>query len=166
MNKIRWCLKTKNGIELREPDEHLADAYLKKAEDSIKMMRIVTIKEWKVTTAYYSMYFSVYAVLMKIGVKCEIHSCTIEFIKNFLGCYFSNEEITFLSKALRARVDIQYYTNRELDKDFTITLEDKAQEFLLKCKSLAKVITKEEASAIRKKLSAINCAHKTQPKTI
>ncbi|MFH0752644.1 MAG: hypothetical protein V1914_03545 [archaeon] len=153
MNKLSWCLKIKNGIELREPDEHLAEAYLKKAEDSFETMKTITSKEWKITTAYYGMYFSAYAILMKIGVKCEIHNCTIEFIKNFLGHYFSKEEITFLSQALQARIDSQYYADREIAIGIIEEIEHEAKKFSLKCKLIAKKITKEEVSTIRKKLS-------------
>lgn len=156
MNKLSWCLKTKNGIKLREPNGPLADAYLQKAEDSLKTMKLVRNNEWKITTAYYGMYFSVYAILIKIGIKCEIHICTIEFVKRFLGYYFNKEEIEFLSRALQARIDAQYYTDRKLSEDLIIAVEDKAQEFFLKCKSIAKRITKEEAATIRKRLQTIN----------
>jgi uncharacterized protein (UPF0332 family) len=33
--------------------------------------------EWTATTAYYARYFALYALLMKIGAKSEIHDCTI-----------------------------------------------------------------------------------------
>lgn len=36
MDKIEWCLKTKNGLELVEPNEELTEAYLKKAEYSLR----------------------------------------------------------------------------------------------------------------------------------
>ncbi|MEN6379840.1 MAG: hypothetical protein ABFD15_09720 [Methanofastidiosum sp.] len=41
-------------------------------------------KEWKIATAYYTLYFSLYAMLMRIGVKSEIHSCTVDFVKEYL----------------------------------------------------------------------------------
>ena len=33
--------------------------------------------EWAVSASYYAEYFEVYSLLSKIGVKCEIHDCTI-----------------------------------------------------------------------------------------
>ena len=36
MDKIKWCLNAKNGLELIEPNENLTKAYLKKAEDSLR----------------------------------------------------------------------------------------------------------------------------------
>ena len=40
MDKIKWCLKQKNGLELVEPNEELAKAYIKKAEDSLRYNQI------------------------------------------------------------------------------------------------------------------------------
>lgn len=95
MDKIIWCLKQKGGIQLVDPNSNLAEAYIKKAEDSLSSIRINKIKDWKISTAYYTMYFSLYSILMKIGVKCEIHSCTLEFAKHFLKEYFSEDELDF-----------------------------------------------------------------------
>lgn len=87
-DKIRWCFEQK-GIELIEPNENLMEGYFKKAENALKAMkREKGNPEWEISAAYYSMYFSVYAILMKIGIKSEIHSCTIEIVRKFLGDYF------------------------------------------------------------------------------
>ena len=68
MDKIRWCLEAKNGIELVEPSEHLAVAYLKKAEGSLKAAAsLKDNRDWEISSCYYAMYFSLYAILMKSG---------------------------------------------------------------------------------------------------
>ena len=85
MNKIIWCVRKKGGLSLIEPNPDLAEAYIRKAEEALESMRVNVIKDWKISTAYYTLYFSLYALLMKIGIKCEIHSCTIAFAKEFLG---------------------------------------------------------------------------------
>lgn len=77
MKKVKWCLQKREGLEIITPNSNLALAYLKKAEDALEAMRVNTIKDWKISTAYYAKYFSLYALLMKIGIKCNIHSCTI-----------------------------------------------------------------------------------------
>jgi len=105
MVEIKWCLKAKNGLELVEPNSNLSEAYLKKAEDSLKSVELNKVKEWKIVTAYYASYFSVYAILMKLGIKCEIHSCTIEFAKQFLNNYFTAENLNFLEESFKARID-------------------------------------------------------------
>src|SRR3990167_4347121 len=98
MDKIKWCLNQKGGISLLDPNSNLSEAYIKKAEEALESMRINKIRDWKISTAYYTMYFSLYAILMKIGVKCEIHSCTIEFMRRFLSVHFSRDECRFLER--------------------------------------------------------------------
>jgi len=152
MNKISWCKKKKGGIRIINPNSNLAEAYVKKAEDSLKSMRINKIKDWKIATAYYTMYFSLYSILMKIGVKCEIHSCTIEFAKHFLRRYFSNEEIDFLSSSLKARIDVQYYVKREIEEEQFDEIIRRAPKFFVKCKHIKSKITEKEITEIRNKL--------------
>ena len=152
MDKIDWCLRQKDGISLVEPNQNLAEAYIKKAEDSLESMRINTIKDWKISTAYYTMYFSLYALLTKIGVKCEIHSCSLEFAKHFLKEYFDEKELDFLKDSLRARIDAQYYVNRDVpDKQFNDMIK-KAPEILVKCKSVLLQLSENKINEIRRKL--------------
>lgn len=33
--------------------------------------------DWVITTPYYARYFALYALLMKMGIKSEIHDCSI-----------------------------------------------------------------------------------------
>ena len=112
MDKLKWCAGKKEGLKLIESNSNLAEAYIKKAEEALESMRINTIKDWKISTAYYTIYFSIYALLTKIGIKCEIHSCTIEFAKQFLKEYFSKEELDFVEDSLKARIDSQYYVDK------------------------------------------------------
>lgn len=152
MVSIKWCLKAKNGLELVEPNLNLSEAYVKKAEDSLKSVEINTVKEWKITTAYYSIYFSLYAILMKIGIKCEIHSCTIEFAKRFLKDYLNKEYLDLLEEALKARIDTQYYVNRDVpDKQYHEILKQ-APIFFTKCKNILLKITQKNIESIRSEL--------------
>src|SRR3989339_1992166 len=95
MDKIKWCAGKKEGLSLIEPNSDLTNAYIKKAEEALESMRVNIIKDWRISTAYYTIYFSLYSVLMKIGIKCEIHSCTIAFAKRFLKEYFEEAELDF-----------------------------------------------------------------------
>ncbi len=156
MDKIKWRLNAKNGIELIEPNKNLAEAYIKKAEDALESMRLIKSKDWKVSTAYYAMYFSVYSILMRLGVKCEIHSCTIEFMQQFLKKYFTEEECTFLPKSMHARVDAKYYTNKGVCDDFSEKMQKRTPEFIVKCKSIVLQISEKEINDIRGNLIARN----------
>lgn len=150
MDKIRWCAGKREGLSLTEPNSDLAEAYIKKAEEALESMRINIIKDWKISTAYYAIYFSLYSILTKIGVKCGIHSCTIEFAKRFLRDYLTEEDIGFTENSLKARIDSQYYVDRTVpDEQYNKMLKN-VPEFLVKCKSILLKLNEKKVSDIRK----------------
>lgn len=60
--------------------ENLVKAYFQKSRNALKSMEVnaqAGLAEWSVSASYYAKYFAVYSLLSKIGVKCEIHDCTI-----------------------------------------------------------------------------------------
>lgn len=123
MNKISWCKKQERGIKLIEPNDNLSQEYFQNAEESLKVLR--SIKEtrsnmWLATTKYYIEYFAVYSILMKLGVKCEIHECTIA-LSGFLekeGVLPAGVSRT-LERDKELRIDNQYYLkNRPVSIDF------------------------------------------------
>ena len=151
MDKIKWCAGKKEGLSLIESNSDLANAYIKKAEEALESMRVNIIKDWKISTAYYTIYFSLYAVLMKLGVKCEIHSCTIEFAKRFLEEYFEESELDFAEDSLKARVDSQYYIGRTVPDEQYNKMIQKAPEFLVKCKYILIKLNEKKVNEIRDK---------------
>jgi len=154
MDKIKWCLKAKNGLELIEPNEDLAKAYLKKAEDSLRAAATLKDnKDWEISSLYYTMYFSLYSILVKIGVKCEIHSCTISFMRHFLNEYFTNEEIDLIEKSQKARIDTQYYSDRNISDELYKMMMDNAALFLAKCKDILNNLDESSAKKIRSNIN-------------
>ena len=155
MSKINWCIEQKDGIRLIEPNTNLSIAYLKKAEDSLFSLKINKIKDWKIAISYYTIYFSIYSILMKIGVKCEIHSCTLEFCNEFLKDYFSLEEIEFFKNSLKARVDAQYYINRAVADKQVEEMIIRTPLIYLKCKNITQSLTQKDIENIRIKIKVI-----------
>lgn len=153
MVNINWCLTMKDGIRMTDPNQNLAEAFIKKAEESLVSMRENSVKEWKVTTAYYSMYFSLYAILNRIGINCEIHPCTIKFANIFLNDYFSDEEIDFLEESMNARVDTLYYTNKDVKDELYENMIKRAPQILIKCKDIINKIDENKINQIRKKVN-------------
>ncbi|MCD6496604.1 MAG: HEPN domain-containing protein [Candidatus Aenigmarchaeota archaeon] len=149
MNKIIWCVRKKGGLSLIEPNPDLAEAYIRKAEEALESMRVNVIKDWKISTAYYTLYFSLYALLMKIGIKCEIHSCTIAFAKEFLGDYLDAEELEFIEDSLKARIDSQYYVDRTVPDGQYGQMMRRAPEFLVRCKSVLIKLNEKKINEIR-----------------
>ena len=151
MDKIKWCVGKNEGLSLVEPNSDIANAYIKKAEEALESMRVNIIKDWKISTAYYTLYFSLYAILMKLGVKYEIHSCTIEFAKRFLKDFFEANELDFIEDSLKARVDSQYYIDRMVPDEQYNKMTKKAPEFLVKCKSILIKLNEKKVNEIRDK---------------
>ncbi len=155
MNKLHWCLEVKNGLELVEPNENLCNAYFKKAESALSAA--ATLKEnreWEISSRYYAMYFALYALLIKIGIKCENHSCTIEFMNQCLNAFFEENDVSLLQNAMKARVDIQYYTDRTVDEKQYQEIKLKSPLFLVKCKEVHRKINKETITEIRRIIQA------------
>jgi len=154
MDNLKWCAGKKGGLGLIEPNSNIAEAYVKKAEEALESMRINIIKDWKISTAYYTLYFSLYSILAKIGIKCEIHSCTIEFAKRFLKDYFNKEDLDFTEDSLKARIDSQYYVNRAVPDEQYDEMISKAPEFLVKCKSVLIRLNEKKINEIRNRFKA------------
>jgi len=150
MDKIKWCAGKKEGLSLIEPNSNLSEAYIKKAEEALESMRANIARDWKISTAYYTVYFSLYSLLMRIGIKCEIHSCTIEFVKIFLSEFSSVEELDFISESLRARIDSQYYVDRAVPDEQYNNMIKNSPLLLVKCKSLLSRINEKKINDIRK----------------
>lgn len=147
MGKIKWCLNQKNGIELIEPNDNLRDAYVIKAEESLSTLRLIESRDWRLTTAYYTIYNGIYSLLMKIGIKSEIHSCTIEFAKIYFNDYFTTEDFKLLDTAFSARKDSQYYVNRDVSDQKYDFIMKKTPLFLVKCKNI--ILGQKEIDNIR-----------------
>ncbi len=143
-DQIKWCLKQNRGIKLVEPNEPISESYIKESWNDFDMIEKVNQK-WKTVTAYYSCYNSVYSILIKIGIKCEIHDCTIALM-DLLG--FDKADIKFLDSLKKERVDVQYYlepSSLSIDKNNVL-------EFLNKCKEITKEMNDDKINEIRSKL--------------
>ena len=154
MDQIKWCLNQKKGIEIVEPSDNLRDAYLVKAEDALDTLKTSKSRDWQLTTAYYTIYNSIYSLLMKIGIKCEIHSCTIKFTKRYLKDHFTPEDFELIDKAFSARIDSQYYVNREVPNQNYDLIMKKTPAFLVKCKNI--VLEQKEIDEIRKNIDKLS----------
>lgn len=117
-NKLDWCYGKKQ-FELIEENENLSKAYLLKAEKSLEAMKNLNDNlEWEITTGYYTIYSALYAIMMKIGIKCENHLCTIELIGSYLKDKFLEDEVEYFKELRNSRVQVQYYivNNIEINK--------------------------------------------------
>jgi len=153
MVSIEWCKKQKNGIELMSPNKNMSDSYLKMAEESINIMNgVEKSRIWTATTAYYIFYYSLYSLMLRIGVKCEIHSCSLEFMRQLLMEFYSKRDLEMINKAFSARTDLQYYTDRPVDDSIIKEISKYCKDFYIKTKNIIAGITEKQISKIRKRL--------------
>lgn len=154
VTKLKWCCDQNKGLKLIKPNDNLAKEYIKNAEETLFFLQGIERKSnmWLATTKYYCEYFSVYALLMKIGIKSEIHDCTIEV------CRFLEEKKIVpkgYTKILEAdkglRIDNQYYLkNMPVNINF-----EELREFVLKMKDKVNSITFDEINKIREEFKKI-----------
>jgi len=146
LSRISWCKKQKDGIKLIELNDNLSREYIQTAEESFEVLKLVDGKSkmWAATTKYYCEYFAIYALLMKLGIKCEIHDCTIEICK-----LLEKEDVIPLgfSKVLeddkKLRIENQYdLKNKEVKIGDTIN-------FILRIKDVINKLTFEQISKVR-----------------
>ncbi len=153
MKKIKWCLSVKNGIELIEPNNNLSKAYLKKSEDAIRASSVLKDNpDWEISSSYYALYFALYSVLMKIGIKCEIHACSIECMKSFLFEFYDMEDYKLLKDSMDTRIDIQYYTDRRTSKKRKERIIGATPSFLIKSKEIILSLKEQDIKTIRQRI--------------
>ncbi len=152
MATIKWCKERKNGIRIVEPNDNLFEEYIQTSEESLDILRGIRGKSkvWMATTKYYAEYFAVYSLLMKIGVKCEIHDCTIalctllEEMKIIPPGYSK-----ILEEDKQLRIDNQYYLkNRDVPLDY-----DKIVEFVVTIKNTGIKLANAEIKKVRERIS-------------
>jgi len=134
-----WCKR--KVFVLTEPNKELTQAYLKKAHTALEELNRVKSEEWRVSIAYYAMYFSAYSLLVRVGVKSQNHDCTIKLVEEFI-------DAKPLNKAHKLRVKTQYYDNPNPEAEEMI---QEAPLFVAKCK--ARSITENEQKKVREEIS-------------
>ncbi len=157
MVSLKWCCNKKEGIRLIEPNENLSSGYIKMAENAIGTMnREKGLNlQFAISACYYSMYYSLYSILMKIGIKCEIHACTLEFMKKLLSSFYSEEDCKIISRAFDARNASQYYVDKIVAKEDIDFVFSNALPFLTKSKDILSKINEKDILETRKQVETI-----------
>jgi len=151
---LAWCARQRRGIRLVEPNDNLSREYESTADETLQILRGIKGKSniWLATTKYYTEYFAIYSLLMKIGIKCEMHDCTIAV------CSFLEENGTIpvgysniLNEDKQLRIDNQYYLkNRKVEVSY-----NGLAEFVLRIKDINLRLSPEQIGRIRKQLSTM-----------
>jgi uncharacterized protein (UPF0332 family) len=151
MGKINWCCLQNKGIKLVEPNIKIAKDYINEAQDDLKEMQNANSLKWKEIQAYYTCYNSVYAIFQKIGIKCEIHSCTLDLLEYLSDkLEICNKDIEFLRDLKDRRIDVQYYL-----KDPKPIKEIDVTSFALLCNKIFNQLNFDDISEIRSKVDEL-----------
>jgi len=153
VDKLRWCFGKKE-VKFIEPNENLANEYLKSAEETLLVLKDIGRKSnmCVATAKYYCEYFAAYALLMRFGIKSEIHNCTIEILK-----FLEKENVVekgiaeMLEYDKELRIDNQYYLkNRKVIVNY-----NNLRDLILKMKEITNTISNEKIDEIRKKIKKL-----------
>jgi len=155
MDSIDWCLKQKKGIKKIEPSKNTSHSYLYMAEESIlALSNLEKSKIWAATSAYYIFYYSLYSLMLRIGVKSEIHACSIEFMKRYLTEFYNLKDMEMISKACNTRINLQYYSDRPVNEEDLNEIKAYCKDFYIKTKENVIKITEEQINIIRERIKA------------
>jgi len=120
-------LKKEKKIQIIKPSENVKDAYLERSEESLRsaktLFKINNLND-TVALTYYSMYYSLLALLFRIGIKCENHTAAAILLKDIFGV--NNKEIL---TAKSERIDKQYYVDFSITKQEVSEMIKIAEEF-------------------------------------
>jgi uncharacterized protein (UPF0332 family) len=154
-----FCFKKASGLKLISPNDNLVEVYKRKSRSALNMLNSAIEKdenEWILDTSYYAKYFMAYALFMKVGIKSEIHDCTIFALKSIfkeLGI-ISQEVCKDLEDSRDLRVGSLYY-DKDFGKKEILSKADTAPNFCLKVESIVDSISKEDVFKVRKKFEEV-----------
>ncbi len=150
MKKFVKTLIEENKISIVEPNTEVSKAYLEKSSKSLLSSKtLIKIENFNDATAltYYSMYYSLLALLYRCGIKSENHTGSIMLLKELFK--INNKDI---EKAKKERVDKQYYIDFQSNKEEVEKAIEIAEEFNSKINEKIETIKTEEINKIRKEL--------------
>ncbi len=77
-------------------------------------------------------------------------------MKEFLRDYFSEEDIELLEKSQKARIDVQYYSDKNISKELYQKIKKQRALFLVKCKNILNHMNEETVKKLREKIKIYN----------
>jgi len=154
-NDFSFYFKKAGGLKLGNPNETLVEVYKRKSKSALNMLDSAKEKqedEWILDTSYYAKYFIIYALFMKVGIKSEIHDCTIFGLKSlFVNEGIVSEDIyNELEKSKDLRVGALYY-DKDFGREEILKRAGTTPEFCLKVESIIGNISKKGIENVRKK---------------
>lgn len=171
--------KEERGLTIINPNDYLCDGHIKKADHNLIVMTDLNKlkhEDWVVIAAYYAMYQSALALLVKIGLESKDHATTVAVLQYFFDRQISKEliekfnelkerkdkieaivieekYIDYLWKIKRARETVQYgisITYKETD-----TIMNNARDFVSKIKLVMNELDEKIIEVIGKRIKEL-----------
>ena len=146
-------LVKENKIQLVEPSVDVKTAYFERSAESLGSAKVLfnigNLKD-AVALTYYSMYYSLLALLFRVGIKCENHTAAIVLLKELFGIDNGN-----IRNAKKERVDKQYYVDFTVTKDEVTDLVKTAEDFNAQLLDFAEKIGQEDVVKYRRLASEL-----------
>ncbi|MCB9358351.1 hypothetical protein H6503_00310 [Candidatus Woesearchaeota archaeon] len=128
---IEWCKEQRKGIKLISPSKSISNSLIEAAQETLIELQSTNSLMWKATMKYYLEYFLLQSFFYKIGIKCEIHECSL-LLAEKLSKYLPKDFASELKKDKKLRIDNQYYLrNNEVDIDI-----DRLRDYILFFKNI------------------------------
>jgi len=155
MVSLKWCSNQSKGFRLVEPNKNMSEGYMELAKSSIGTMNREKGKNnvFSISAGYYSMYYALYGVMINIGIKCEIHACSIKFMENFLDEFYSKEDMENIYSAFKLRNSVQYYVGTIIEDTQIKILQNNAQDFVSKSMKILMSLNETKIIEIRDKFA-------------
>lgn len=137
-------------IQIVNPSEEIAEAYLKKSRShlgSAKLLQENEHYEEAVSLAYYSMYHEVMALFFRTGIKCENHSASILILSEVYGI-----DNAPLSDAKKERIDAECYVDTTATRKDVVNLIHTAELFNAHLLDVIERITNDKIAKHRERL--------------
>jgi len=154
-----YCFKKAPGLKLVTPNDNLVEVYKRKSRSALNMLESSKEKEedeWILETSYYAKYFMVYSLFMKVGIKSEIHDCTIFALNSiFVELEMVDKDVyDDLSNSRELRVGSLYY-DKDFGKERILSAASTAPKFCLEVESVIDKLSKEDILELRKKFENV-----------
>lgn len=168
--------KEERGLRILKPNDYLSNGHIKKADHDLIVMTDLSKlghEDWVVISAYYAMYQTATALLVKIGLESKDHATTVAILEYFFSEQISRDliekfnelkerkekieaivieekYIDYLWKIKRARETVQYRIS--INYKETDVVMTNAREFVSKIKL---VLNEELIDIIGKKIKEV-----------
>ena len=140
-------------LKLVKPSEEVKQAYLEKSSSYLQSAKILLKNkklEEAISMTYYSMYYSLVALMFGVGIKSENHIASIILLKDLFD--LDNFEIL---KAKKERIDKQYYVDFKIAEEEVKQMIKTAEHFNAELFDYVEKLSAENIREIRDKFTSI-----------